>query len=208
MIKNMNLHNLCKYSIAIFIAFLIPIYCYYYGPLNFLLFSDVGLFLTVLILWLNSSLINSMASVGILSLEIVWCLDFIGDLLRNLRLTNFDLVDGLSDYMFENNFPLPLRLMSLFHVVLPIAWIYYLYKWGYNRKGLIYFIPLYWADITLTYLLTDPAKNTNWVFLAQTDKLTCLTQTQWLLVMYFVVPIVLFVPMHLILTIICKPAKN
>lgn len=205
--KNLSLSNVCKYSLTIFTLFLIPIYTYYYGALNFLWFSDIGLFLTVLIMWTQSNLINSMASVGILSLEIVWCIDFVGDLCRYMKLINFDIVDGLSDYMFVPDYPLPLRLMSLFHVILPIAWIYYLYKWGYNRKAIYCFTPFYWLVISLTYLLTNPALNTNWVFLPLTGKVPYFTQTQWLLVLYFVVPVILFVPMHFLLIKVCKKAN-
>jgi hypothetical protein len=204
--KYLKLEKIFKYSLTIFTLILIPTYTWYYGPLNFLWFSDVGLFLTVLIVWLNSNLINSMASVGILALELAWCIDFIGDFCRNIKIIDFNIIDGLSDYMFETQYLLFFRLMSLFHVVLPFAWIYYLYKWGYNRKGLIYFVPLYWVDLTITYLFTDPIKNTNWVFYAQTENLTCITQAQWLLILYFIVPLILFVPMHFLLIKLCKKA--
>ena len=206
LLKEVNITNFLKYSLTIFVAMMIPIYSYYYGPLNFLWFSDMGLFLTVIALWAQSDLIFSMAAVGILTLEIAWCLDFITDLSRALDLTKFDLVDGLSDYMFHNDYPLPLRLMSLFHVILPFAWFYYLYKWGYDRRAYVYFLPLYWADITLTYLLTEPKLNTNWVFMP--IDYPSISQNSWLIFLYIGVPIILFLPVHFILSKLFKEPEK
>ena len=62
-------------SLTLFIIVLIPVYWKTYGPQNFLWLSDIGLFLTVLALWLKSSLLISMACVGVLFIELLWAND-------------------------------------------------------------------------------------------------------------------------------------
>lgn len=190
--------NILKYFITIFTLILIPIYWHYYSFYNFLWLSDIGLFLTVIGLWLNSNLIFSMATVGILLLEIVWNIDFFVDLF-----TKINLID-LSDYMFNSEYPLPLRLISLFHVFVPIIWLFYLYKWGYNKKAFLSFLPLFWADILAVYLFSSPSENINWVFLPQIYKWTYISQPIWLLIMLFGFPLFIFLPMHFLLAKIFK----
>jgi hypothetical protein len=51
---------------AVFLAVLLPIYLKTYGPTNFLWFCDAALILTVIGMWLESSLLISMCAVGIL----------------------------------------------------------------------------------------------------------------------------------------------
>ena len=59
-----------------FLAVLVPIYWHTYGFTNFLWFCDTALVLTVLGMWLESSLLISMCSVGILLAQCLWLADF------------------------------------------------------------------------------------------------------------------------------------
>ena len=61
-----------KVAGAAFLAVLIPIYLHTYGPANFLWFCDTALVLTVAGMWLESSLLISMCSVGILLGDWIW----------------------------------------------------------------------------------------------------------------------------------------
>ena len=56
-----------KLAYTAFMAVLMPVYWYYYGPTNFLYFCDVALILTLVGIWLESPLLVSMCAVGILS---------------------------------------------------------------------------------------------------------------------------------------------
>jgi hypothetical protein len=93
-----------------FVAFLAPIYLKHWGPGNFLWFSDIALFATLLALWIESGFLASMMSIAVLLPEVAWNVDFFGRLLtgKNVR--------GLSAYMFDSRKPLYVRALSLFHV--------------------------------------------------------------------------------------------
>src|SRR5260370_33967266 len=56
---------LLKLVVTMFVAVLVPIYWRYYGPGNFLWFSDLALFLTLAALWLESPLLASTQAVSV-----------------------------------------------------------------------------------------------------------------------------------------------
>jgi hypothetical protein len=95
-----------------------------------------------------------MVAVGVLPLEIAWCVDFAlgGKLL------------GLTAYMFDATKPLYLRGLSLFHIALPPTVIWMLVRYGYDRRSLVRQVLLMWVVLPVTYALTDPSLNVNWVF--------------------------------------------
>src|SRR5260221_9133439 len=97
-----------KLAYTAFMAVLIPVYWYYYGPTNFLYFCDVALLLTLAGIWLESPLLISMCAVGILAPQALWVVDFLLNFV-NVHLT------GMTDYMFKHENSLLLRGLSLFH---------------------------------------------------------------------------------------------
>lgn len=180
-----------KYFLTIFVIILIPVYWHYYGPQNFLWLSDIGLLLTVLSLWLHMPLLISIAVVGVLITELIWNIDFFVDLLIGVNIID------LSDYMFDSQYPLMLRGISLFHVFAPIIWIWYLARYGYDKRAFWYTTVGYWMILLVTYFCTDPAKNINWVFLPQTYPMPLmLNQIGWLIILFIGFPLLIFLPTH------------
>src|SRR5436190_19833999 len=81
-----------KIAFTAFMAVMVPVYWHFYGPTNFLYFCDVSLFLTLVGIWTESSLLISMCCVGILLPQALWCVDFVVVLCGG-KLT------GMTDYM-------------------------------------------------------------------------------------------------------------
>lgn len=111
-----------------FLAVLIPVYWVNYGPTNFLYFCDVALFLTLIGMWRESPLLISLPAVGILVPQVLWCADFLVNVLGG-HLT------GMTDYMFDPNRSLFLRGLSLFHGWLPFLIYYAVRRLGYDRRA-------------------------------------------------------------------------
>jgi len=65
-----------RITLTLFVCLMVPVYWYYYGPSNFLWFSDISLFTIAAALWLESTLLASMMACGVLLLEIFWNTDF------------------------------------------------------------------------------------------------------------------------------------
>src|SRR6185369_13742330 len=127
-----------KIVYTLFICVLVPVYWINYGPGNFLWFSDIALLMTAAALWLESSLLASMMALSVIVLESVWIVDFV------IGLIGGSSVIGLSAYMFDAKISLPLRALSLFHVVLPPLLVWLLYRLGYDTRALFVQIVLAW----------------------------------------------------------------
>lgn len=176
----------------LFLVCLIPIYYHYYGLQNFLWLSDIGLFLTCLALGFNSPLLMSMAAVGVMVLELVWCVGFFSELIFNVNLIT------LSDYMFNPVYPLALRAISLFHIVTPVIWFSYLWQFGYKKAALNYFVLLYWLVLLLTYCLTNPNENINWVFMPKIMSAHLYASYIWAFFLILGFPVLIFWPTDLV----------
>lgn len=188
-----------KLLLTIFTAVLIPIYWRAYGPQNFLWLSDIGLFLTVIAWWIHSPLLMSMAAVGVLLLELIWNIDFFLGFLFNVKMI------GLADYMFDHKqYSLLLRALSLFHVFMPVIWIFYLAQNGYDPRAFLYFTLLYWIILFITYAFTTPKENINWVFYPQQHGITKISQQQWIALLFIGFPVGIFLPTHFLCMILFK----
>ena len=133
-----------------FLAVMVPIYLRAYGPTNFLWFCDAALILTVAGMWLESPLLISMCSVGILIPQLLWLADFGADLLGIHLL-------GLTGYMFDSHLPLFTRGLSLFHGWLPLLLVWLLGRVGYDKRALYAWTALATGLVTVCYLSTPPA---------------------------------------------------
>jgi hypothetical protein len=182
-----------KYAVTFFTLILIPIYFRHYGGLHFLWISDIALFLTVIALWRKSTLIFSVLMVFTLPLELVWNIDFFFELVSGSTLI------GLAEYMFKDDNPLYLRLLSLFHVFMPPIWIWQTIKLGYDRRALKYASVLLWLVIPITYFLTEPDDNVNWVYLYQKAEWDWMPPFVWPLIYMILFPVLLYLPTHKLL---------
>lgn len=183
-----------KILYALFLCILIPIYFKKYGPANFLWFSDIALFGTGIALWLESSLIASMMAVGVLLPELAWNIEYFFRLLTGKK------IGGLSDYMFDKKKPLYLRGLSLFHVILPVLMLYLLAVLGYDERALTYQIFLSWTVLLLTYALTDPNENINWVFGPGGKPQKKISSLLYLFLLMLFFPLLIFLPTHFLLS--------
>ncbi len=136
----------------------VAVYSVRYPLGNFLWFSDIALLITTAALWLESPLLASMVAVGTLLPEILWNVSFFGQLVSGRR------VSGLTDYMFDESLPRYLRALSLFHVVLPVLLLWLIARVGYDARALAAQTALAWVVLPLSYWLTDPKLNVNWVY--------------------------------------------
>jgi len=147
-----------KLAYTAMVLITVAIYTVKYPLGNFLWFSDIALLMTTAALWLESPLLASMVALGTLLPEILWNVSFFGQLLTRRH------VSGLTDYMFEARRPRYLRALSLFHVVLPLLLLWLIARLGYDPRALTAQTALAWIVLPLSYWLTDPEENVNWVF--------------------------------------------
>ena len=172
---------------------IVLIYWRHRGPANFLWFSDIALLALVPGLWLESSFIVSLTACMVLVAEILWSVSFFGGLLRLPR------VIGLADYMFDEQSPLWLRAVSLFHVPLLAVIVWAPWRLGYDRGVYPWAVLITWLVLLLTRWLTKPKSNINHVYRLPIAAGANLTPVQHMLVLMTAVPLVLQLPGHLLL---------
>src|SRR5262245_54928459 len=97
-----------KLVYSAFMAVLIPVYWYHYGPTNFLYFCDIAALATLIAIWIESPVILSGALVGIFLPQMLWVFDFFCELSGHE-------FTGLTSYMFDAGKPFYLRFLSFFH---------------------------------------------------------------------------------------------
>jgi hypothetical protein len=165
------------------------VYWRHYGPGNFLWLSDLGLAGTVLALVFESRLLASMVAVGVLPLEIAWTIDFISG----------GRAIGLAGYMFDERLPLYLRSLSLFHIAIPPALIFMLYHFGYDPRALPLQAAVTCIALILSYALTRPEKNINWVFGPGSKPQQALPPLLYLGIEMAAIVLFVLVPMHVLL---------
>ena len=178
------------------LAVILATYWKKYGPQNFLWFSDIALIVTAVALWREDAFLASMMAVGVLLPELLWNVDFFARLLLRARLV------GLSGYMFESGRPLFLRLLSLFHVVLPALLLWLVATLGYDERAWIAQVLLAWVVLPLTHAVTDPDRNINWVFGPGENPQHKLPARVYLALVMLAFPLLVFLPTHLALRIL------
>ena len=134
-----------------------PSYAIAYPLTNFLFLCNLAALLTAWALWRGSVLILSSQAVSLPLIGAAWTIDLLSRLV-----TGHHLIGG-TEYMWDPRFPLFTRLLSLYHVALPIAQLVTLRRAGYDRRG--YALQ---SGIALCAVIAgrwcDPAANVNFAY--------------------------------------------
>lgn len=110
-------------------AVYLPSYALAHGFANFLFLCNLAVVLVAVGIWTGSRLLLSSQAVGILIVGAVWTVDFSSRLLGGRHLL------GVTEYMWDPQWPLFTRLLSLYHVILPVLLLVVLRRVGYDRRG-------------------------------------------------------------------------
>jgi hypothetical protein len=143
-----------RWAAPAWLAVWIPTYAVFYGFGNFVHLCDVAVLMTCLGLWRGSALLLSMPALTSILIDLAWDLDLVWRLMTGRHLI------GGTEYMWETKYPLWLRLLSLFHLVLPVLLLWALRRLGYDRRALAWQSPLALALIALARLV-GPEANVN-----------------------------------------------
>ena len=147
-----------RWLAPLWLAVYLPLYAWAYGWVNFLFLCNLGVILTAIGLWRPSRLLLSSQALAALGITTVWAIDFFGRLLTGhhpLAVTN---------YMWDPQYPLVTRLLSLYHLAWPVLLLYCLRRLGYDRRAWAFQAGIAGIVLVVCRLWTDPAKNVNFAF--------------------------------------------
>lgn len=185
-----------KVPYTVFVCVLVPVYWVEYGPANFLWGSDIALFVTLVALWTESRLLASMMAIGILLPEMAWTIDVV---LRMVFGPEAIPVAG-TGYMFDTDIPLWILGLSSFHLALPVILVWLLYRLGYHRKAFLWQTLVAWLILPISYAVTDPSANINWVHGFGYEPQTWMPGPLYVALLMVLFPLVLYLPAHLLLS--------
>jgi hypothetical protein len=175
-----------KWTYSLMVLIIVPVYWHDLGPANFLWFSDIALIVMVPALWLESRFLASTMAVGVLLLELMWVMDFIAG--GNLT--------QVAAYMFSSETDWHIRILSgTFHLLLPPILLLMLLRYGYDRRALPAQIALAVIVVPVTYLVTDPSENINWVY-GPAQRQDWIPPLWYLVLLLFTFVFLVYLPSH------------
>jgi hypothetical protein len=147
-----------RWAALAWLAVWVPSYAVYLGWKNFLLLCDVGVFLTCLGIWRGRAWLLSSQAVGSLVISGAWVLDVVSRMASGRHLI------GGTEYMWNAERPLFVRLLSLFHVAVVPVLLWSLRRTGYDRRGLPVTIAVTAVVLVASRAVGDAADNMNYTF--------------------------------------------
>lgn len=146
-----------RWGALIWLAVWIPAYWHAWGVANFLHLCDLAVFLTCIGLWTSNALLLASQAVSSIVVDLIWTADA-----ASTFFLKHPLVGG-TEYLLDPHIAHWIRLLSLFHVVLPALLLWALTKVGYDRSAWT----LQTAIVVATFIasrFTNPAANINYAF--------------------------------------------
>ncbi len=147
-----------RWAALLWLAVWFPTYARTWGWANFLHVCDVAVILTCAGLWWGNSLLLSSQALNAILADSLWCLDVAWHLAFGKHLL------GGTEYMWNANYPLWVRALSLFHVFVPILLVWSLRRVGYDRRGLALQAAIL-AALLVGSRFFGPAQNLNYAFI-------------------------------------------
>ncbi|PMR77021.1 hypothetical protein [Billgrantia endophytica] len=182
-----------KLVFTLWILFWAPSFAVMLGMQNYFWLCNLASFLILAGLWAESRLLLSMQWLSVLLVGMFWALD-----VGVAWVTGVHPIGG-TEYMLDPDHPTLARILSLYHLVLPLVAGFAVTRLGYDRRALIWQAALTGLVIPLTYLFTDAQRNINWVhgpFGTPQDILDPLLYLAGLMLGW---PLVLYLPVHVLM---------
>jgi general stress protein CsbA len=169
----------------------IPAYWKVWGWQNFLHICDLSLALSCAGVWFGNSLLISSQALAAIPADAAWCLD------AGWRLFSGHHLFGGTEYLWDERFPLWVRLLSLFHLFLPFILVWACTRVGYDRRALKLQTMITAALLGASRLL-GPVSNMNYMY---QDPIfhKALGPAPINVAIIFSVIVILFWPVHLVM---------
>jgi hypothetical protein len=181
-----------KIGWTIWVAVWAPLYWRHYGSQNLLYFCDLGNFFIAAALWLESPLLFSWQATGLLLFQSLYTIDFLGAILSGRH------VIGGTEFMFDASVPFLVRLLSLFHLVMPPLLLWAIWRLGYDRRGWKYQTLTAWVVVPINYFWR-PEHDVNWARGLFFREQHVVPGWLYLVAYLIVVPLLVYWPTHLVL---------
>ena len=182
-----------KLAFTTWILLWAPTYWVLLGPQNYFWLCNLANFLILAGLWSESRRLISMQLLSVLLVGSLWAVD-----VGTAWLIGVHPIGG-TEYMFDENQPPLTRMLSLYHLVLPLVAGLAVHRLGYDRRALPWQTALTWVVVPLTYVFTDAERNINWVHGPFGQPQETLGPLLYLAGLTLLWPVAVYLPVHLLM---------
>jgi hypothetical protein len=180
--------------VALFVTVLAPS-----NPMAFLWFCNAAVLITLAGVWLENSLLLSMQALAIFWPHLFWQADMLIQVTTGAKVfAGCGLTPA--DYMFDPNYPMVNRFLSLQHAWLLYFVLWLLWRLGYDRRALPAQTVCAWVLLPLTYALVGdgrgPAGNVNNILGLSSEPQAWVPSWTWLLFLMVFIPVCHYMPLH------------
>lgn len=182
-----------KLAFTVWILVWTPTYWRLLGPQNYFWLCNLANFLILVGLWSESLRLISMQLLSVLLVGSLWAVD-----VGTAWVTGVHPIGG-TEYMFNDEQPLVTRLLSLYHLGLPVVAGLAIYWLGYDRQALLWQTALTWVVVPLSYVATEPERNINWVHGPFGQPQEMLDPLLYLAGLALLWPVAVYLPVHLLM---------
>lgn len=179
-----------RVAFTAWMLFWIPMVLWVYGPQNFLWLCNLAKFVILCALWTNNSLLVSSQAGTVSLVGAGWLLDLIPALITGGETAVF------TGYMFNPEIPLIARVVSLYHVALPVLVIWLCVRIGYDSRGPWLQSLIGALAIIATWLLTEPYRNINLIWQPPGPEVAWLPTPAIVVAAVILYPLLLYFPGH------------
>jgi hypothetical protein len=179
----------------------IPVYWHAWGAGNFLHLCDVAVVLTCIGLCTSNALLLSSQAVSSVVIDALWTLDVAAWLFFRRHFI------GGTEYLFDGTIPVWVRLLSLFHIVMPFILLWSLSRLGYDRRGFGLQAAIALPVVIASRFVT-PAQNLNFAQAAPFFHRQLGPAPVHLAVTYLAVVVAVYFPTHLLFVRFYPPAAR
>lgn len=148
---------IARWAALVWVAIWFPLYTWSWGWRNMLHLCDASVVLACLGLWFRQSLLVSSQALLAPLVGVLWSLDV------GWRIVTGHHLVGGTEYMWDAHYSLLVRLLSCFHIVLPVVLLWSLEILGYDRRALG-FQTLITGILLILSRFLSPELNMNYAF--------------------------------------------
>jgi hypothetical protein len=142
----------------VWLAIYLPSYAAAYGFVNFLFLCNLGVMLTAAALLFGSRWVIASQAVAAPVIGLAWAID------AAWRVVTGHHLYGGTEYMWDPQYPLFTRLLSLYHLAWPLLVLFLVRRVGYDRRGWALQSAIAGVVLVVCRLFTAPAENINFAF--------------------------------------------
>ena len=146
-----------RWLVPAWLAVYLPVYWHAYGTWHFFMLCNLGLLLSCIALFAGHRLLLSSQAVATPVIALAWLAD------AATRLASGQYLHGGTAYMWNEAIPVAARVLSLYHLGLPLLLACSLRVQGYDRRGFALQCAIAAFALAVSLWLAPPAEDLNYL---------------------------------------------